>query len=83
MHAFGLNPFNIIESIRHLIESIWDLGLRRDQLAVALLPARRGDCDPDVADHAPRQRAAGALNLTVIAGLDLGNPSSEEDGAGS
>ncbi|RKE69795.1 hypothetical protein DFP91_4237 [Pseudorhodoplanes sinuspersici] len=26
MHAFGLNPFNIIESIRHLIETIWNLG---------------------------------------------------------
>ena len=26
LHAFGLNPFNIIESIRHLIQSIWNLG---------------------------------------------------------
>ncbi len=26
LHAFGLNPFNIIDSIRHLIESIWHLG---------------------------------------------------------
>jgi len=26
MHVFGLNPFNIIESIRHLIHVIWDLG---------------------------------------------------------
>ncbi len=26
LHAFGLNPFNIIESIRHLFETIWDLG---------------------------------------------------------
>ena len=26
LHAFGLNPFNIIESIRHLIRSVWELG---------------------------------------------------------
>ena len=26
LHAFGFNPFNIIESIRNLIESIWNLG---------------------------------------------------------
>jgi hypothetical protein len=26
LHAFGLNPYNIVASIRHLIESIWDLG---------------------------------------------------------
>jgi hypothetical protein len=26
LHAFGLNPFNIIESIQHLIQSIWNLG---------------------------------------------------------
>src|SRR5215203_1864538 len=26
LHAFGLNPFNIIESIQHLIRSIWNLG---------------------------------------------------------
>ncbi len=25
-HAFGLNPYNIVASIRHLIESIWNLG---------------------------------------------------------
>lgn len=26
LHAFGLNPYNIVASIRHLIESIWNLG---------------------------------------------------------
>lgn len=26
LHAFGFNPFNIIESIRALIEGIWNLG---------------------------------------------------------
>ena len=26
MHAFGLNPFNIIESIRHLVRSVWEMG---------------------------------------------------------
>ena len=26
LHAFGFNPFNIIESIRNLIEAIWNLG---------------------------------------------------------
>ena len=26
LSAFGLNPFNIIESIRHLIESVWNMG---------------------------------------------------------
>ena len=26
LHAFGLNPYNIVASVRHLIESIWDLG---------------------------------------------------------
>ncbi len=26
LSAFGLNPFNIVESIRHLLQSIWNLG---------------------------------------------------------
>jgi hypothetical protein len=26
LHAFGFDPFNIIESIRALIEAIWNLG---------------------------------------------------------
>ena len=26
LHAFGFNPFNIIESIRNLIEAVWNLG---------------------------------------------------------
>ena len=26
LHAFGLNPFNIIDSIRYLIERVWNLG---------------------------------------------------------
>ena len=26
LHAFGFNPFNIIESIRNLFEAIWNLG---------------------------------------------------------
>jgi hypothetical protein len=26
LHAFGLNPFNIIESIRHLIRTVWEMG---------------------------------------------------------
>jgi hypothetical protein len=26
MHAFGFNPFNIIESIRSLIEALWNMG---------------------------------------------------------
>jgi hypothetical protein len=26
LHAFGFNPFNIIESIRSLIEALWNMG---------------------------------------------------------
>ena len=26
LHAFGLNPYNIVASIRHLVESIWEMG---------------------------------------------------------
>ena len=26
LHAFGLNPFNIVDSIRRLFESIWNMG---------------------------------------------------------
>ncbi len=26
LHVFGFNPFNIIESIRSLIESLWNMG---------------------------------------------------------
>jgi hypothetical protein len=26
LHAFGFNPFNIIESIRSLIRALWDMG---------------------------------------------------------
>lgn len=26
LHAFGFNPFNIIESIRSLIQALWDMG---------------------------------------------------------
>jgi hypothetical protein len=26
LHAFGLNPYNIIESFRRLIETVWNLG---------------------------------------------------------
>jgi len=26
LHAFGLNPYNIVESIRRLIETVWNLG---------------------------------------------------------
>ncbi|MDT3684562.1 MAG: DUF6460 domain-containing protein [Pseudorhodoplanes sp.] len=26
LHAFGFNPYNIIESIRSLIEALWNMG---------------------------------------------------------
>lgn len=26
LHAFGFNPFNILESIRSLIEALWNMG---------------------------------------------------------
>jgi hypothetical protein len=26
LHAFGFNPFNIIESIRSLIQALWNMG---------------------------------------------------------
>lgn len=26
LHAFGFNPFNIVESIRSLIEALWNMG---------------------------------------------------------
>ncbi len=26
LHAFGFNPFNIIESIRSLLEALWNMG---------------------------------------------------------
>ena len=39
--AVGFDPWNIIQSVRLLFQRLWNLRLRRHQLAVALLPARR------------------------------------------
>jgi len=41
LSVIGFDPWNILHSIQTLFRRIWDLRLRRRQLAVALLPARR------------------------------------------
>ena len=64
LSAFGLDPFNIVESIFRLDPPRLGNGLRRDRLGVALFPARRRDRDPDLADRALRQRPARALSLS-------------------
>ena len=61
--AIGFDPWNILRSIRAVVSA--DLGprLRRRQLAVALLPARRRDRDSDLAPDADVRRAARAIEL--------------------
>ena len=56
--AIGFDPWNILNSIRLLFQRLWDLGFDADQLAVALLPARRRDRDPDLAAVAAVRRPA-------------------------
>ena len=56
--AIGFDPWNIVHSIRLLFQRHLGPRLRRDQRAVALLPARRRDRDPDLAAVAAVRRAA-------------------------
>ena len=47
--AIGFDPWNILHSIQTAVPAAVGSRLRRRQLAVALLPARRRDRDPDLA----------------------------------
>ena len=47
--AIGFDPWNILHSIQTAVPAALGSRLRRRQLAVALLPARRRDRDPDLA----------------------------------
>ena len=60
--AIGFDPWNIVNSIRLLFRRHLGSRLRRHQLAVALLPARRRDRDPDLAAVADVRRAARAID---------------------
>ena len=59
--AIGFDPWNILRSIRAAVPAHLGSRLRRHQLAVALLPARRRDRDPDLAAVADVRRAARAI----------------------
>ena len=59
--AIGFDPWNILHSIQTLFRRLWDLGFDADQLAVALLPARRRDRDPDLAAVAAVRQPARAI----------------------
>ena len=59
--VLGLDPWNILEQPRDVRARDLEHGLRRGALAVALFPARRRDRVADLADRAPRQRAAGTV----------------------
>ena len=59
--AIGFDPYNIILSIQRAVPLGVGYGIRRDQLGMALFPARRGHRDPDLAAVAGVRRAARTL----------------------
>ena len=59
--AIGFDPWNILHSIQTLVPAAVGPRLRRRQLAVALLPARRRDRDPDLAAVAAVRQPARAI----------------------
>ena len=61
LSALGLDPWNIVESVRRADPQHLGHGLRRGALALVVFPARRRDGDPDLADPADRQGAEGAI----------------------
>ena len=61
--AIGFDPWNIVTQHPAVVPAAVGSRLRRHQLAVALLPARRRDRDPDLAAVADVRRAARAIDL--------------------
>ena len=62
LSALGLDPWNIVESVRRLHPQHLGHGLRCGALALAVFPARRRARDPDLADPAADQRAEGTVD---------------------
>ena len=79
--AIGFDPWNIVNSIRPAVSAHLGSRLRRHQLAVALLPARRRDRDPDLAAVADVRRAARAVEATAQAPF-VSSPVQGHDRAG-
>ena len=52
LSVLGLDPWNIIESIRRLFRRIWDMGFDAVRWLWRYLPARRRVVVPDLADRA-------------------------------
>ena len=68
--AIGFDPWNILHSIQTAVPAAVGSRLRRRQLAVALLPARRRDRDPDLAAVAAVRQPARAIGRTGKAAAD-------------
>ena len=64
LEVLGLDPWNIIQSVRRLVVRLWDMGFDAGALALALFPARRGHGGADLADHAAHAHGQGTLNHT-------------------
>ena len=62
--AIGFDPWNILTSIRLLFQRLWDLGFDAVNWVMALLPARRGDRDPDLAAVADVRRPARPIRFS-------------------
>ena len=68
--AIGFDPWNILHSIQPLVPAALGSRLRRRQLAVALLPARRRDRDPGLAAVAAVRHAARPLDFPQTGAAD-------------
>ena len=65
LEVLGLDPWNIIESLRTLIQRIWDMGFDAIALAVALSSCSAPSSCADLADHAADAHAEGTVTLAL------------------
>ena len=55
--ALGFSPYDLVQTLRDLIQRIYDMGFADDREGLPLLPARRRDRVPDLARDAGIQSA--------------------------